>query len=51
VKGVLNFAPRRLAVRGAVPTVDVDFTSALQRLSFEVGAATASGAGRRRTKS
>lgn len=50
VKGVLNFAPRRLVVRGAVPTVDVDFTSALQRLSFEVGAATASGAGRRRTK-
>ncbi|MBL9140354.1 MAG: redox-sensing transcriptional repressor Rex, partial [Phycisphaerae bacterium] len=41
VRGILNFAPRRLDVHGAVPTIDVDFTSALQRLSFEVGTAAA----------
>ncbi len=36
VRGILNFAPRRLSVRGHVPVVDVDFTSALQKLAFEL---------------
>lgn len=42
VRGILNFAPRRLRVQSGIPTVDVDFTSALQRLSFEVGLGVAS---------
>ena len=32
VRGILNFAPRRLEVSGGVPVVDVDFRSALERL-------------------
>lgn len=40
VRGILNFAPRRLDMRRGVPCVDVDFTSALQRLSFELGGTT-----------
>jgi redox-sensing transcriptional repressor len=36
VRGILNFAPRRLQVPTDVPTVDVDFRSALERLAFEV---------------
>ena len=36
VKGILNFAPRRLRVPDRVPTVDVDFRSALERLVLEV---------------
>ena len=36
VRGILNFAPRRLSVPEGVPTVDVDFRSALERLAFEV---------------
>ena len=36
VRGILNFAPRRLRVGEHVPTVDVDFRSALERLVLEV---------------
>lgn len=36
VRGILNFAPRRLRVGDAVPTVDVDFRSALERLVLDV---------------
>jgi redox-sensing transcriptional repressor len=36
VRGILNFAPRRLSMPDGVPTVDVDFRSALERLAFEV---------------
>lgn len=36
VQGILNFAPRRLQVPDRVPTVDVDFRSALERLVLEV---------------
>ncbi len=37
VRGLLNFAPRRLDLKTGVPTVDVDFTGALEKLAFEVG--------------
>ena len=36
VRGILNFAPRRLRVPDRVSTVDVDFRSALERLVLEV---------------
>lgn len=36
VRGILNFAPRRLRVGDSVPIVDVDFRSALERLVLEV---------------
>ena len=36
VRGILNFAPRRLQVTDRVPVVDVDFRSALERLVFAV---------------
>jgi redox-sensing transcriptional repressor len=36
VQGILNFAPRRLRVAERVPTVDVDFRSALERLVLEI---------------
>ncbi len=36
VRGILNFAPRRLDCAAQVPTVDVDFRSALERLAFEM---------------
>lgn len=48
VRGILNFAPRRLDVRGAIPTLDVDFTGALEQLAFEVGEATSRDATARR---
>lgn len=36
IRGILNFAPLRLEVGEEVPTVDVDFRSALERLVLEV---------------
>lgn len=36
VRGILNFAPRRLHVTDRVPVVDVDFRSALERLVLAV---------------
>ena len=36
VRGILNFAPRRLQVTPRVPVVDVDFRSALERLVLAV---------------
>ena len=36
IRGILNFAPRRLRAADRVPTVDVDFRSALERLVLEV---------------
>lgn len=36
VRGILNFAPRRLQVTDRVPVVDVDFRSALERLVLAV---------------
>jgi redox-sensing transcriptional repressor len=36
VQGILTFAPRRLRVAERVPTVDVDFRSALERLVLEI---------------
>lgn len=36
VRGILNFAPRRLEVADRVPVVDVDFRSALERLVLAV---------------
>ena len=36
VRGILNFAPRRLRVTDRVPVVDVDFRSALERLVLAV---------------
>jgi redox-sensing transcriptional repressor len=36
VSGILNFAPRRLSTPERVPTVDVDFRSALERLAADI---------------
>jgi redox-sensing transcriptional repressor len=36
VRGILNFAPRRLELSGGIPVVDVDFRSALERLVLAV---------------
>ena len=36
IKGILNFAPRRLDVHDAVSVTSVDFTLALERLAFQV---------------
>jgi redox-sensing transcriptional repressor len=41
VRGILNFAPRRIEVREGIGIVSVDFTVALEQLAFQV----ASGAG------
>jgi redox-sensing transcriptional repressor len=36
VRGILNFAPRRLELSEGIPVVDVDFRSALERLVLAV---------------
>lgn len=36
VKGILNFAPRRIVVRDGISIVSVDFTVALEQLAFQV---------------
>ncbi|MFO0961613.1 MAG: redox-sensing transcriptional repressor Rex [Phycisphaerales bacterium] len=45
VRGILNFAPRRLEVPAQVSTVEVDFRSALERLAFEMSERDASQGG------
>ena len=44
VRGILNFAPRRLEVQDRVPVVDVDFRAALERLVLAVSDRTAEAA-------
>ena len=36
VQGILNFAPKRLDVRGEASVVSVDFSVALEQLAFQV---------------
>jgi redox-sensing transcriptional repressor len=36
VKGILNFAPRRIEVREGIGIVSVDFTVALEQLAFQI---------------
>ncbi len=36
VKGILNFAPRRIEVRDGIGIVSVDFTVALEQLAFQI---------------
>ena len=38
VRGILNFAPRRIDVREGIAIVSVDFTVALEQLAFQVSA-------------
>jgi redox-sensing transcriptional repressor len=47
VRGILNFAPRRIEVREGIGIVSVDFTVALEQLAFQVafGRDAAEGAG------
>ncbi|MCE2881728.1 MAG: redox-sensing transcriptional repressor Rex [Planctomycetaceae bacterium] len=39
IKGILNFAPRRIVVRDGISIVSVDFTVALEQLAFQVAGA------------
>jgi redox-sensing transcriptional repressor len=36
VKGILNFAPRRIEVREGIAIVSVDFTVALEQIAFQI---------------
>lgn len=45
VKGILNFAPRRIEVREGIAIVSVDFTVALEQIAFQIAFGADSGAG------
>lgn len=45
VRGILNFAPRRIDVREGISIVSVDFTVALEQLAFQVSAGLADAPG------
>jgi redox-sensing transcriptional repressor len=36
VKGILNFAPRRIEVREGIAIMSVDFTVALEQIAFQI---------------
>jgi redox-sensing transcriptional repressor len=43
VKGILNFAPRRIEVREGIAIVSVDFTVALEQIALQITFGDASG--------
>jgi redox-sensing transcriptional repressor len=43
VKGILNFAPRRIEVREGIAIMSVDFTVALEQIAFQIAFGTDSG--------
>ena len=36
IRGILNFAPKRLDLPSGIAVVNVDFTDALEQLAFEI---------------